>query len=164
MVVGIMEDDMAFFPVRTEGTLMQKNRTFVQLVPMLMLMLTAGCSLEEEAPRAIRGHTLVLDGISHGSKASHGERYCQGCHGAELQGGSSGEPSCFRCHGRRWEHGNRNQTSAPADHTEQMGGIWFHHPDMNSPTTACISCHGADLTGSVSNGTPSCVLCHEPKW
>lgn len=127
-------------------------------------MVMAACSLEPKAPRTIRGHDVVHEGIVHGSPAISAERYCIKCHGTTLLGGSAGEPSCYRCHGRRWAHHDGEFNSAPEDHTVQMGGIWFHHPNLTEASTSCVSCHGSDLKGTGETGAPGCYLCHDQLW
>lgn len=132
----------------------------------LLVMVTGSCSLEKGPTASIRGHTMAYDRVAHGEPASKGERYCQTCHGTGLLGGTAGEPSCFRCHGQNWQLTGSETSLAPASHTEVQGGKFRHHPSLQAPAGTCdtAGCHGEDLNGDRTEGTPGCLLCHEALW
>lgn len=48
----------------------------------------------------------------------------------------------------------------PASHTLSLDGV-RHHPDLCTPETNCVACHGADLRGGEG---PSCFTCHGDHW
>jgi len=122
------------------------------------------CSREEPAPRNIRAHTRLLNGVSHAEPADKAERYCSNCHGAALAGGAGLEPSCYKCHGRNWsQEPERALVSvAPADHDLVKGGIYRHKQTLFTPVGDCDACHGAALEGSAAFG--GCELCHARLW
>ena len=124
-----------------------------------------GCSLEEKGRSSdLRAHDDLIQGVSHARSSLNGPRYCKSCHGLGLQGGTNGEPSCFQCHGENWNPIDSETSRGDANHTINNGG-YFHHTGLTSPTTNCVACHGANLTGDESrSGNPSCFLCHEQKW
>jgi hypothetical protein len=138
-------------------------------MPWLFLATTVGmalgCSEQRQAPREIRGHTLLFNQIPHGVPAARGQRYCSYCHGQSLQGGREFEPSCYTCHGKNWRDSSSLVSLAPADHTESFSGF-RHHPHLNSNVKTCEECHGEDLKGVFSSGLnrPNCLLCHGPLW
>lgn len=124
------------------------------------------CSLDDPPVRQIRGHTENYGSVAHGKSANKGARYCTKCHGSLLQGGSNGEFSCFKCHGQNWQDDSPEDRFAPADHTEIMGGIWYHHSSLTSVENTCgtANCHGTDLHGGANSDSPSCYLCHDSYW
>ncbi|SMF05458.1 hypothetical protein [Pseudobacteriovorax antillogorgiicola] len=130
---------------------------------MLILGSLSGCSLESEGLRSIRAHSYGFLGIAHAVPMKKAERYCQYCHGENLVGGDQGEPSCYQCHGRRWRDGDPFESAAPDDHTV-VNGIYRHHPDLETPLTTCVNCHGSSLEGNGTDDTPSCYLCHGQLW
>ncbi len=129
----------------------------------LVFVLGAACSLEEKAPRAIRAHSLNQEGIAHAPGLRRAERYCQSCHGLGLVGGTENQASCYTCHGQTWEKTEASLAFAPADHTVERGGF-LHHPQLLSPNGTCQNCHGKQLEGDLSMGTPPCLLCHDQLW
>lgn len=129
------------------------------LMALGISFLWSACSFEEGPSREVRGHTENFRGVAHGKFADKALRYCTKCHGTQLLGGDNGEFSCFKCHAQKWQPSEVRYS--PDSHTELRGGKWFHHPGGLDAKTNCVSCHGANLTGSTG---PSCVLCHDPKW
>ncbi len=121
------------------------------------------CQDIEREPRRVRGHTVVLNGISHGIGLNHAPRYCHGCHGPELVGGMDLEPSCYTCHGRNWQDDNKETVHAPVDHNVSLGG-WQHHPGYEDPHSNCTVCHSEELNGNSLLDIPSCYLCHDQNW
>ena len=77
-------------------------------IPVLLLLLAVGlgplaCSDSSTVPEdAPEGHTVVKDGVAHAQGLNDPLQNCKGCHGTNLQGGSSGQPSCTTCHGVKW--------------------------------------------------------------
>lgn len=121
------------------------------------------CSLEPAGLRNIRAHVVDKGGVVHAEPSLRATRYCQYCHGINLEGGLAGEPSCLQCHGQRWQDFEPSDSFAPQDHVSDHGGF-RHHPDFANPWQTCTACHGADLQGQLDEGTPSCYLCHDQKW
>jgi hypothetical protein len=130
---------------------------------LCIFLLSFSCSDKSQPIRNIRGHTQIIQGVSHGVPASRPLRYCKNCHGTNLAGGSNLEPSCYQCHGRNWSDDDLGPSLAPSDHTE-LKGSWSHHADFPSPTGVCDQCHGAALEGDASGSRPSCYLCHDKIW
>ena len=133
------------------------------LVLLFSFMGSTGCDDVPRSPRVVRGHDVNIDGIAHGLGFEHAERYCKGCHGLSLIGGSNLEPSCYTCHGKNWLDSSGEEIHAPLNHTVPLND-WFHDPGYKDPTTYCSSCHGANLEGDQSLDIPSCHLCHEQVW
>ena len=131
------------------------------LFVMMLSILNLSCSSEKAEVRQIRAHLQPIEGVAHPAGLNHAERYCQGCHGSHLIGGSKLEPSCYTCHGKNWADSDATLVHAPASHTLQYG-LWFHDPNHNNAGSVCSSCHGPNLEGT--SATPSCTLCHEKNW
>lgn len=53
------------------------------------------------------------------------------------------------------------QYNPPSDHTISKDGV-MHKNGLSDPTSNCIACHGADLTGGSSQ--VSCYECHGAEW
>jgi hypothetical protein len=125
-----------------------------------------GCSTKDAAPRAIRAHTRIMQGVAHADPAGKAERYCSYCHGANLAGGAGFEPSCYQCHGKNWLDDTFAAAVPPATHAIVNGGRYHHMSGQFSPTSSCVACHGADLGGDAGSGLtiPGCNLCHEQLW
>ena len=129
----------------------------------IFVALLSACNLGEDEPRAIRGHTAIVENIAHGAPMLKPDRYCKDCHGVYQPGGEQGQPSCFQCHGQYWDIADPGESYAPASHNNNFGG-YLHNAGYEDPESNCVSCHGVNLQGTGSDGTPGCFLCHGNIW
>ena len=53
----------------------------------IFVALLSACNLGEDEPRAIRGHTAIVENIAHGAPMLKPDRYCKDCHGVYQPGG-----------------------------------------------------------------------------
>jgi hypothetical protein len=133
----------------------------LQILVFVCWSMMWACRDESQPPRAISGHSVSYQGISHGAPALRGERYCHLCHGTSLAGGDQFIPSCYTCHGKNWMDKDPEVDYAPASHMVNISGF-FHKSGHANPERECVECHGAQLEGT--GDSPSCLLCHGNLW
>ena len=72
---------------------------------IIMLMIVLAISCEKENGNSDYNppsdHAISKDGFMHKSGLNQPLDNCVGCHGADLNGGTTGV-SCYECHGKEW--------------------------------------------------------------
>ncbi len=130
-------------------------RIVLLMVSLTVSALVFGCA-DQNDTSSPPGAVHPLDwGRTHATQAQD-LRGCQGCHGADLAGGSSGV-SCFLCHSS-----GPPFLIHPADWIDVVAAHQDFPRSLSWTTCATAACHGPALAGGLAG--PSCfnlsAACH----
>ena len=115
-----------------------------------------GCKDLGDSHNLLTNHNIDLKGTMHGKKLYMGAKNCTACHGTNLNGNGY-IVGCYNCHDALWQTDNHTESRSAGAYENVM-----HKVGSVQAETNCVSCHGADLKGSLSR--PSCYECHTDLW